>query len=101
VLFLEETGEETYRVDRMLTQLRQAGVLGQVAGVVVGSIHAPPRRRFPPDRPLDDVLEDHLAPLGVPVVRNLRAGHVPAKRTLPLGMRAVLDTASCTLSFEP
>jgi len=100
VLFLEDAGEQTYRVDRMLTQLRQAGALERVAAVVLGSIEAPPRDRFPPDRRLGDVLRESLGTLGVPVVRGIRAGHVARKRTLPLGARTVLDTRAGTLRFE-
>jgi muramoyltetrapeptide carboxypeptidase len=101
ILFLEETGEQTYRVDRMLTQLRQSGALRRVKGIVLGRITVPPRRRFPPDRSPDEVLRETFVPLGVPVVRDLPAGHLPGKRTLPLGARAILDTTSRTLSFEP
>ncbi len=101
ILFLEDTGEPTYSVDRILTHLRQSGALRRVAGVVLGRLVVPPRRRFPPDRSLDDVLREALVPLGVPVIRDVPAGHVRAKKTLPLGVRAVLDTAARTLRFEP
>jgi muramoyltetrapeptide carboxypeptidase len=101
VLFLEETGEQTYRIDRMLTQLRQSGALDRVAAVLLGRIDAPARRRFPPDRELDDVLHETFAPLGIPVIRGLTAGHVDHKRTLPLGAWTVVDTASRTIRFEP
>ena len=101
ILFLEETGEQTYRVDRMLTQLRQSGALRKLAGVLLGAIAAPARRRFPSDRRLDDVLNEALVPLGVPVIRGLAAGHLAGKRTLPLGARTVIDCASRTIRFEP
>jgi muramoyltetrapeptide carboxypeptidase len=99
VLFIEETGEQTYRIDRMLNQLRQAGLLRGLAGVLLGAIDAPPRRRFPPDRDLDAVLREHLEPLEVPVVRGLPAGHVRGKWTLPLGAIASIDTAARQLRF--
>lgn len=93
VLFLEDVGEEVYRIDRMLTQLRASGALDQVVGVALGHFALPPRARsFPPDRPLLDVLRETFAPLGVPIVRGLPAGHRPGKRTLPLGARVRLDT---------
>jgi muramoyltetrapeptide carboxypeptidase len=92
VLFLEDVGEEAYRIDRMLTQLDQAGWLDAVAGVILGSFDAPAtRRRFPPDRPVDEVLEERFAPLGVPVVRGFPAGHIRNKWTIPLGGTAELD----------
>jgi muramoyltetrapeptide carboxypeptidase len=98
ILFLEEVGEEVYRVDRMLDHLRRSARLRGVAAVVFGSIDAPPPRRgFPPDRPLETVLAEAVAPLGVPAVFGLPAGHGRRKRTLPLGERAVLDTGRGTL----
>lgn len=101
ILFLEEVGEQTYRVDRMLTQLGQSGALRKIAGVLLGAITAPARRRFPPDRSLHEVLGEAFAPLGVPVIRGIEAGHVARKRTLPLGAATVIDTASCTIRFTP
>jgi muramoyltetrapeptide carboxypeptidase len=101
ILFLEEFGEQTYRIDRMLTQLHQSGALRKVAGVLLGSMTAPARRRFPSDRRLDDVLREALEPLGVPVVGGLAAGHVAGKRTLPLGALTVIDSSSGTIRFEP
>ncbi len=101
ILFLEEVGEESYRVDRMLLQLKLAGALVGLKGVLLGEIAAPARRRFPPDRSLRDVLREYLEPLGVPVVRGLRAGHVRGKMTLPLGGRAELDTVAGRLRFIP
>lgn len=98
ILFLEEVGEEIYRVDRMLDHLRRSGRLRGVEAVVFGSIDPPsPRRGFPPDRRLDAVLAEAVAPLGVPVVFALPAGHGRAKRTLPLGQVAILDTRRGTL----
>lgn len=101
ILFLEDVGEQTYRVDRMLTQLRQSGALRKVAGVLLGAMSVPPRRRFPPDRQLDEVLHEALVPLGVPVIGGLVAGHVARKRTLPLGAHTEIDCSSRTLRFEP
>lgn len=101
VLFLEEVGEETYRLDRMLMQLKLSGALKGLRAVLLGEISAPRRRRFPPDRSLTDVLREYLEPLGVPVVSGLRAGHVRGKMTLPLGGRASLNTETGRLRFVP
>lgn len=101
ILFVEDAGEATYRIDRMLTQLGQSGTLREVAGVVVGSLVVPARRRFPPDRALRDVLEESLGRLGVPAVVGVVAGHVAGKLTLPLGGRATLDSQRGTLLLDP
>jgi muramoyltetrapeptide carboxypeptidase len=102
VLVLEDVGEEVYRLDRLLNHLRMAGVFRKVGGVCLGSFDPPgARRRFPPDRPLSEPVKEFLGPLGVPVVTDLPFGHVAAKRTLPLGGRAVLDTRKGILRMEP
>jgi muramoyltetrapeptide carboxypeptidase len=101
ILFLEEVGEPTYRVDRMLTQLRAAGFLKRLRGVVLGHFEVPLRRRFPPDRPWQEVLGESFGSLGIPVVSGLPAGHRAGKWTLPLGSTAELDTEQRTLRIEP
>ena len=99
VLFLEEVGEEIYRVDRMLTQMRQAGAFKDLAAVLLGELAVPARRRFPPDRPLDELLRETFLPLGVPVICGLPAGHLPGKWTLPLGGVADVDCGEGHVRF--
>ena len=66
ILFLEETGEEPYRIDRMLTQLKLAGVLNNISGFVFGKCvkceAEEPEKAFT----LREVLEQHIKPLGIP-----------------------------------
>jgi len=99
VLFLEEVGEPAYRLDRMLTQLRSSRKLAGVRAVLLGQFSVPARRRFPPDRPWQEVLEETFVPLGVPVVSGIPAGHCAGKWTLPLGARATVDTAAGWVRF--
>ncbi len=89
ILFLEDVGEAPYRVDRMLTTLRDAGWLARVAGVALGTFTGCHARDD--GRTVDEVLADRLGDLGVPVVRGIGAGHVPDNLELPLGARARLD----------
>jgi muramoyltetrapeptide carboxypeptidase len=102
VLFLEEVGEEAYRVDRLLLHLRMSGALAGVRGFVLGSFSVPPTARsFPGDRDTETVLRDQLLPLDVPVVSGFPSGHGPGKWTLPLGGTATLDTSAGVLAFDP
>ncbi|MDP2316086.1 MAG: LD-carboxypeptidase [Pseudomonadota bacterium] len=89
ILLLEEVNEAPYKIDRMLTQLIDAGCLDGVAGVVFGSLlnaDAPEGA----DWSMDDVLVDLLAPLGVPVLAGLPVGHGPANRAFRVGASACI-----------
>jgi len=99
MLLLEETGEEVYRIDRLLTQLRQSGAFEGLAAVLLGTFVVPRRRHFPPDRRLLDVLRETFLPLGVPVVRGFRVGHGRGKSALPLGEVGRIDTEAGRLEF--
>lgn len=87
VLFLEDVAEHPYRVERMLTQLLHAGVLGRQKAVVLGQFN-----RFqlvPHDKgfKLQSVVDWLRSQLGVPVLTGLPFGHVPTKVLLPVGRR--------------
>ena len=98
ILLLEDIHEEPYRVDRMLTQLAQSGKLGAAAGVVFGFCTDCPVRG--PSLGLEEILADHLGPLGVPAVSGLAFGHVEKKLTLPIGLDATLDADAGTLTID-
>lgn len=98
VLFLEETGEPAYRVDRMLTQLHLAGSLSRVKGVLLGGFSVP--RGKPTERPMiDGVLRDRLGVLGVPILKGVPIGHQSYNMTVAHGARVVLDTKASTLVY--
>lgn len=103
ILLLEDTNEAPYRVDRMLTTLRLAGILDGVRGVVFGdspTCDCPPEE--PRNFPLRVVLADRLGDLGIPVVYGFPCGHTRFRATLPLGLPATLDTGAGTLTvLEP
>jgi len=94
VLFLEDVHERAYRLDRLLLQLRQAGKLDDVAGVVLGTFEA--CGPFDGVGPLD-VIRDHFRDAPYPVGFGMTAGHLLAERdvsnwALPLGVAVELDT---------
>lgn len=99
ILFLEETGEEPYRVDRMLTQLKLAGVLDAISGFVFGKCvkcdAEEPEKAFT----LKQVLEQHIQPLGIPAFYGAMIGHIVNKYTLPIGIKAEMDATSCSLKL--
>jgi muramoyltetrapeptide carboxypeptidase len=98
ILFLEDVGEYTYSIDRMLTQLRLAGKFDDCAGVVFGNF-----RKCDTEYPdfgftLREVIEDVVVPCGKPIFMGLRAGHCTPKLTLPLGVKCRMDAEKCSLS---
>lgn len=104
ILFLEDTDEAQYRIDRMLTQLALAGILGRVAGVVFGQCTDCVARNSSSigGFTLSEVLAQHLAPLGVPAFQGALFGHVADQFSLPVGIRAEIDAAAGTIRMlEP
>lgn len=91
IVVLEDIGEEPYRIDAMLTQLRRNGWFDGVRGVVAGSFGDIDAAI------LDAVLLDRLGDLGVPIVAGAPVGHVDDNRPVPLGVSAVLDADAGTL----
>jgi muramoyltetrapeptide carboxypeptidase len=103
ILFFEDLDEVPYRFDRMLTQLLNAGLLQQVAGIAIGinkNCEDPKSKRTKEYRQtLLEVFAERLLPLKVPVVCGLPFGHVPNNATLPVGARANLDANAGELSI--
>lgn len=100
ILFVEDVNEAIYRVDRMLQQLRLAGILDKLAGVVFGQC-----TRCNPDDPesvgftLDNVIDHHLQPLGIPAFTGGNIGHVRNQLSLPHGANVELDAGARTLAL--
>ena len=96
ILFLEDTGEAPYRVDRMLTQLKLAGKLQEAAGIVWGTCTecTPARSSFEVNLSMSDLLDEILGDLGKPVLSGLVFGHTKEKATLPIGVAAELDAGA-------
>lgn len=92
ILFLEDVSEQLYRVDRLLTQLRLAGVLDAAAGFVLGS--------FTEEASPVALLREALGPLGKPLLAGWPSGHGTPNLPLPLGLRVALDADAGTLALR-
>ena len=90
ILFLEDIGEHPYRVERLLLQLHQAGVLQRQKAVLLGAFSD--WRKSPLDRgyTLKSVVAQLRSVCATPVLTGLPFGHVPTKVMLPVGRRAQL-----------
>jgi muramoyltetrapeptide carboxypeptidase len=91
LLFLEDVAVKPFQVDRMLWQLRRAGKLEGVTGIVFGEMHECLSRGAPIDL-LDDVIRSAFEDLDIPIAIGLRSGHVSRQNvTLMLGAEAELN----------
>ncbi len=103
ILFLEDTNESEYRIDRMLTQLALSGILGKVAGVVFGQC----TRCHNPDGgysnfTIYEVLDRRFAELGVPAFQGAMIGHISGQISMPVGVMAEIDADAGTIRMlEP
>ncbi|MEP7200542.1 MAG: LD-carboxypeptidase, partial [Chloroflexota bacterium] len=101
VLFIEDTGEEPYAIDRMLTHLRHADKLQSAAAILFGeSTDCGIKNTFYHNFGLEDVIRDRLSDLGMPVVYGMRFGHGTHQFTLPLGVRATLRARHGDVQFS-
>jgi muramoyltetrapeptide carboxypeptidase len=103
ILFFEDYHLPPYQADGILTQLAHTGKLTGVRGVVVGDMEkcdwSDHEAGWPRTRTIEDVLELHLEPLGVPVLYKLPLGHGKHLAAIPLGVTATLDADARTLTL--
>lgn len=97
ILFVEDVDEAVYRIDRMMTQLALSGVLGKIAGFVFGRCTDCPPGNGHGSLTLEDVLRDHVEPLGVPAYRGAQFGHIAEQWTLPVGCAVEMDARAGTI----
>ena len=94
ILLLEDRGEAPYRIDRILTQMKQAGSFEGIAGMVLGS--------FKDCGTLDEIYQifrDHFQDMHIPILAGFDVGHGRQNMTIPIGMTATLNTDRQLLSF--
>jgi len=91
ILILEDRGEEPYKIDRMLTQLRLAGILYQIRGLILGQFVECDPKSSSPSLSFDEVVTDLTADLDIPIVAEFPYGHLDVKYTIPIGVEAGLN----------
>jgi muramoyltetrapeptide carboxypeptidase len=100
ILFLEDINEPPYRIDRMLTYLKQVGKFDGVRAVVFGLMpdcHPSPQELYT----LEDVIRDVLADLPCPILYDFPSGHGGTNVTLPFGVRAAVEGATLSILEAP
>lgn len=100
VLYLEDIGESVYRIDRMLTQLKLAGILNQISGFVFGK--CTDCEAGDNSLTLQEVFDDHIKPLVIPAFYGAMISHEDDNITLPVGLNARIDATKKTIHvLEP
>jgi muramoyltetrapeptide carboxypeptidase len=98
ILFCEDVREDLYRIDRMLTQLKLAGVLGRLKGFVFGGCsECGPGDGNYGALTLEEIFADHIKPLGVPAWSGAMIGHGQPQWTVPEGAQVEIDAAAATI----
>lgn len=99
ILFLEDLNEDIYKIDGMLAQLKLAGILKNVKGVILAEFV----KCFPSKKAsftLEEVFQHYFAPAGYPVIYPVSCGHGGDKITIPLGVRVTIDTFKNVFSID-
>ncbi|MDD4715265.1 MAG: LD-carboxypeptidase [Oscillospiraceae bacterium] len=94
ILFLEDVGEPLYRIDAMLTQLRNAGKFSDCAGILLGSFSGCAPEHPELDLSLDEIFRELLAPVGKPVLAGFACGHTRPTAALPLGAVLTMEATA-------
>lgn len=99
IVFVEDIGEPPYRLDRMLTQLRQSWPLGKAAGLALGIFADCEMKPGSDSLPLQQTLAEQIRPLQIPSAYGLPFGHISHQCTFPIGIRAAFDAGRRTITL--
>ncbi len=91
ILFLEDTGENIYRLDRLMTHLKIAGVFDKLAGFIFGQCPGCTPDADYGSLTLEEVVWGHIQPLKIPAYYGAAIGHVENIVTLPIGLDVEID----------
>lgn len=100
ILYLEEVGEKIYAIDRMMSQLKLAGVLDKISGFVFGKCtDCDPGGSGYGSLTLEEVMDHYIKPLGIPAYSGAMFGHVDDNSTIPNGINASIDADKGTIEM--
>jgi len=100
ILVLEDIDEEPYRLDRYFAQLKLSGIFDNISGLIFGQfIDCTSKDQSKPSLTIEEVIQDYVKNLNIPIIANFAYGHGAIKLTLPIGVQARLDTAEDGLTI--
>jgi len=99
ILFLEDTNEELYRIDRLMAQLMLAGILDNISGFIFGHCtNCQPGRGYGTST-FDQIMDHYIKPLEIPAFSGAMIGHIESQFTLPLGIKTEMDAEKGTFKL--
>jgi muramoyltetrapeptide carboxypeptidase len=100
ILFIEDIGEEPYKIDRMMSTLMLNGTLNKIKGLIFGQCSdCQPSSGFG-SLSVDEVLDDYILPLQIPAYKGAMIGHIPKQFILPIGATVTMDANKGTIKLE-
>ena len=100
ILFIEDVDEYLYHVDRMIMNLKRAGMLDNLSGLIVGGMSNMNDNTIPYGKTAEEIIAEHVAIYNYPVCFNFDAGHTNTNLALVMGREATLNVGSaCSLKF--
>lgn len=99
LIFLEDIGEKPYRIDRMLTQLRQSGYFKGANGILLGTFADCEADEGDRSLTLLETLQDRLSDLNIPTIYGFSFGHITDQCSIPIGIQAQIDTKQNCLTL--
>ncbi|UOQ46402.1 LD-carboxypeptidase [Halobacillus salinarum] len=101
LLLIEDIGEEPYRIDSFLSQLKMAGKLEQAAGIIVGDFSEAEPKKREQSLTIKEVYHHYFSSLDKPVLAGFKIGHCLPHFAIPLGTKGTLSCRTKTLVIEP
>lgn len=100
ILFLEDLDEYLYHIDRMIMALKRAGKFSKIKGLVVGGMSAMRDNATPYGKTAEEIILEHTIDLGIPVLFNFPAGHLPLNVALKMGVKVDFEVSGGNYSLE-
>jgi muramoyltetrapeptide carboxypeptidase len=100
ILFLEDVGEEPYKIDRYLAHLKQAGVFKKINGLILGDFIDCLPKNGEKSFTVNELLDLYFSEADYPVLVNFPYGHSDHKFSMPVGVQTSLDTEIEALTFS-
>ena len=93
ILFLEDVGEPSYKIDKFLQYLKLHGIFDKISGLIIGKFTGAFKENEKKNFTLEELLRDTIPNINFPIITNFAYGHVKQRFTMPFGGKFRMDTA--------